>query len=607
MLANGSAATLNSLSIDSLVVSLMAQRIHHLDSLTINQIAAGEVIDVPASCVKELVENSLDAGATDILIEISLGGRELIRVTDNGFGMGREDVSACIERYSTSKLQHIDDLETLASRGFRGEALASIASIAHITITSAERVGDDPICAATTIVAEAGKILSVTDTKATPGTTVEVASLFFNVPARRKFLKSPAKDSQEIIKTVTCLAIASPHVAFRLIVDGRQVISVIEDQSEPLNGRIRALLKEPFQQEAFDVHHARDTFSLMGLVAAPHHARTTRSGQYLIVNGRYVVSLPISYAIKAAFGTTCEEGKHPLFALHLSLDPSSIDVNVHPQKREVRFADEEWVRMLVQEAVSEALFGRRGFAPAVAMPLAFSSSSDWAEPQDDAFSKWRYAEVETAPSLALEMPESSAAVCLAVIGDVALIQPPRMVDVRLPFSRDALLLLDLRQALRTVVFRELQKRQEPMSPELFLIPMTFDCSAQEAALVTQAIPKLEKMGVLVRTIGEHTFLIEGAPKPFLDLDLPKFCIDISHDNETSSHDIMNELFYSRIATLYVAAMKGLRPPISSELALSIFTRWSQSECPEFSIDGKPCYVQLTPNVAKEWVAKGLKR
>lgn len=586
----------------------MSQRIHHLDSLTIDQIAAGEVIDVPASCVKELVENSLDAGATDILIEISLGGRERICVTDNGCGMGREDVIASIERYSTSKLRHIDDLERLYSKGFRGEALASIVAISHVTITSAEKSGEAQLCPATVLVAEGGQICSVVETKAPQGTTIEVASLFFNVPARRKFLKSPSKDSQDIIKTITCLALAAPHVSFRLIVDGREVISVTGESDQPLYSRIRSLLKEPFQADAFEVHHEKEGFSLCGLIADPRNARSTRSGQYLIVNGRSVSSLSISYAIKAAFGSTCDEGKHPLFALHLTLDPSVIDVNVHPQKKEVRFADEEWVRMLVQESVSEALFGKRGFSSQSSLCSSFSSPISAPEPSDDPFSSWRYVEAEEPPSLPfiIEKPHEtvSSPVCLAVIGDVALIQPAKKRGASFPVPYDSLLLLDLKQTMRAVIFKELENNSQPFLTELFLIPIPFDCSVQEASMITHDLPLLEKIGFVIRPIGPQTFLIEGAAKLFLDIDLPKFIIDISYEGILSAKEAVQEARSKRLATTYVATMKGLHSPISNEIALIILDRWAHHDFPPLSPDGLPCFSQMTSVSLKEWIAKG---
>lgn len=195
----------------------MVQRIHRLDSLTIDQIAAGEVVDAPASCIKELIENALDAGATNIRVEASVGGRECIRVVDNGCGMCREDVIASIERHATSKLRAIGDLETLSSLGFRGEALASIAAVSRMTITSAEKDPSSPVGVATTLAVEGGVVSSVLETKAPPGTAVEVRSLFYNVPARRKFLKTPARDSVDILKTLTYMALAAPQAAFLLL------------------------------------------------------------------------------------------------------------------------------------------------------------------------------------------------------------------------------------------------------------------------------------------------------------------------------------------------------------------------------------------------------
>jgi DNA mismatch repair protein MutL len=589
----------------------MSQRIHHLDSLTIDQIAAGEVIDIPASCVKELVENSLDAGATDILVEIALGGRELIRVTDNGSGMGREDLVTSIERYATSKLLRIDDLEHIMSRGFRGEALASIVAISNVMITSAEQNIDGavPICQGNTLVAQGGKIISVAETQTSPGTTVEVTSLFYNVPARRKFLKTPAKDTQDIIKAMTGLCLAAPSVSFRLICDGKQAIGVMKEESNPFYERIKALLKDPFQNDGFEVRHCRDGFSLNGYIADPRHARSTRSGQYLIVNGRPIFSLSISYAVKAAFGTTCEDGKHPVFALHLGLDPSAIDVNVHPQKRELRFADEEWVRMLVQEAVSEALFGKRGFASPSGFSACSYSSASASESVQDPFSIWRYEQVEKEAPQVLEIPRFSPLIaapqCLTVAGDVALFRLPQKIDPSLAIPADALLLLDLRLAMRAIVFQDLEASSTQPLTELFLVPIVFDCSCQEAAMLADNLPLLEKMGFAIRSIGSQSFLVEGAPKPFLDLDLPKFLIDISSEGISLACDSVHEDRNKRMSSKYVGAMKTLRPPIETDVALTIFSSWSLHGYPRLSPDGQPCFSHLTPGMLKDWIAKGM--
>lgn len=586
----------------------MASRIHKLTSITIDQIAAGEVIDVPASCVKELVENSLDAKAFDVLVEISLGGRELIRVTDNGCGMCREDVLASIERHTTSKLSHIEDLEHLSSRGFRGEALASIASISLLSITSGEKDDAPPLVPATILTTEGGTVVSVVDTKAPSGTTVEVRSLFFNVPARRKFLKSPAKDAQEVIKIVSLLALAAPEVAFRLIVDGKQVIAVAPEE-HGLIARIRAILDEPFRSDSLEVHSVREGFSLKGLVASPKHARATRSGQYLIVNGRPVQSLAISYAVKAAFGTACESTKHPMFALHLDVDPSAIDVNVHPQKKEVRFADDEWVRMLVQASISNVLFGEKApstqrvdlspLCPGTA-PLYTSqfSATPPTLPQWVPQASLEEAKEEQELAISFEQREATpAAQCLTVVGDIAIMQV-----CGAPFGPDgSVIVLDLKQAMRAVVVKELEAAATSPTTELFLVPVPIDCSPQEAERIRIHLPYFEQLGFVLRAFGPNSFLAEGVPSHYVDVDIKKFILDISYEGLCAKAQVSQK--NRRLASAYVASIKSLRHPISPQTVLSVYHRWSKAGGPQFAPDGGPCFSVLTQAYLKEWIAK----
>jgi DNA mismatch repair protein MutL len=577
----------------------MSHRIHRLDSLTIDKIAAGEVVDVPASCLKELIENSLDAGASDILVDIVLGGRELIRVSDDGYGMGGEDVRACIERHTTSKLSQISDLESLTSRGFRGEALASIVAISRVTITSAEAGEENrPLYPATTLVAEAGAILSVGEATRARGTTVEVASLFFNVPARRKFLKSPAKDTADIVKTVTCLALTAPGVSFRLIIDGHLMFAVPAEEN--LAERVRALLKEPFSQDGIELKHTQEGLCIEGLIVDPKSLRSNRSGQYLIVNGRVVSSLPVSYAVRAAYGTTCDERHHPLFVLNLMLDPSMIDVNVHPQKREIRFADEEWVRVVVTEAVSRALFGE-GAIHSWHPPINDGTAQTEVTPPPS----WDMPEVETV-SLLDGLPERSAVIgsprCLAVMEDVALIQPH--MDLPCGIRRGALLALDLRQTLRAVVWKELEAPSLTTSTQMLLVPIPVDCSSHEASLLMMSLPVFESLGLTMRPFGPTSFLVESMPAYFNDLDVAQFVLKAIHDGVVRENERVRETQRGRLVSLYVATSKALRPPVSSDMALNIFMRWVHHGAPTLSVEGARCCSHLTSGALREWIAKG---
>lgn len=576
----------------------MTQRIHLLDSLTIDKIAAGEVIDVPASCVKELVENSLDAGAREILVEIRLGGRELIRVSDDGCGMGREDVLSSIERHTTSKLCQIEDLDQLSSRGFRGEALASIVAISRVMITSAEQTDGSVLCPATTLVAAGGETQSVTQTTRTVGTTVEVASLFYNVPARRKFLKSPSKDTTDIIKTITFLALTAPSVAFRLLVDGHQLLYVEAEPERRLIGRIQSLLKEPFISNGIPVSYTKEGIAIEGIIVDPRHVKANRSGQYLVVNGRSVQSLPISYAVKAAFGTACDDRKHPVFALCLTLDPASIDANVHPQKREVRFADEEWVRVMIQEAVSEALFGKTLFSASnrETIDLSPPAPAYCSEP----VAPWQ-PHLIAQPSLFEEGPPLTAPMCKALIGDLALIQPNR--ELPLPLSSDALLVLDLRQTLRAVMIREFEQPSE--LSETLLLPIPIECSLQEAQILLQNLKDFERLGFSIRPFGPTTFLIESLPQRFRESDVAEFVLKAIHEGLFTTSQGFSEARNRRLATLYVSTTRALRHPVMAETALAIFERWAQKGYPLFSPEGVPCCSTMCPSSLREWMAKSL--
>jgi DNA mismatch repair protein MutL len=616
----------------------MVQKIHHLDSLTIDQIAAGEVIEAPSSCIKELVENSIDAGATTIIIEVMVGGRELIRVADNGCGMCRDDVIAAIERHATSKLRTINDLDCLSSLGFRGEALASIAAIARMTMTSAEKQAASPVVPATTLVVEGGCVHSVCDTSAEVGTSIEVRDLFYNVPARRKFLKSPARDAADVIKVVTWAALAAPQVGFCLLIDGKESLRVPEGQS--FVDRAQSLLGEVLRHDAFEVKAENNSFSVMGLVAHPQHARTNRSGQYLIINHRPVTSLPISYAVKMAFGTTCEDRKHPQYALNLVLDPSCIDVNVHPQKREVRFSDEEGIRKFVSEAVAEAVFGKNvhtcvatyyheNFKEGTPFEAVYPDSRvlpfSICEGRDLFQEQVQEVPLPSPPSLC-STTESASPVCLAVLDDVALFQfsaimPPLALwggmqetdashDSEKGYGsgmKERLMLLDLRRALRTVVLRELDVSAPSASTDMLLIPLPLECSVQEAPLISMALPEFEKLGFVIRSFGPHHFLVEGVPSYFRDGDIPRFILDVVHEDIVSSASQASREYHAALANAYVGTMHSMRHPISLQTALTVFERWANHGYPMVSPDGAPCGAFLTSQMVRQLIANGAER
>ena len=345
-----------------------------------NQIAAGEVVERPASVVKELVENSLDAGATRISVEIQAGGRSMIRVTDNGKGMSRDDALLCLERHATSKINIAEDLGSINTMGFRGEAIPSIASVSRMTVTSMEQSSDSP--EATRIEIHGGKIRQVESAGHAVGTTVEVRSLFFNLPARRKFLRSPENERTHIQHFLTLLALANPQVGFVYIQDKRRVwelapccidessdsrlkavrermgalhgegISLLEVQSEGEYRVARELSENTDEDMDWD---GKTTVRIWGLIGSPGVSRSTRSNQHIFVNRRPVENKSLNRALMEGYHTSLMKGQFPVCCLFLEIDPSEVDVNIHPAKREVKFHHDRDVRKLLSLAIQETI------------------------------------------------------------------------------------------------------------------------------------------------------------------------------------------------------------------------------------------------------------
>lgn len=313
-------------------------KIQVLDPITANQIAAGEVVERPASVVKELVENAIDAGSTKIEIELKDG---IIRVTDNGSGMSQEDAVLAFERHATSKIRTLDDLHMVASLGFRGEALPSIASVAKVELTT--RPADS--LTGSRVVFEGGILLENEPVGCSPGTTVVVRDLFFNTPARQKHLKTPGTENGLIGETVANLMLAYPHVAFSFLQDGR--VSMQSPGSGQLLDTIAALRGLQIAREMIPIAAAEDFFELEGFLGKPSLSRSTRNQQVLFVNGRHVRNRLVSQAVEEAYHTLLMTGRHPVFILHLRTNPHLVDVNVHPTKMEVRFSEESALRDFV--------------------------------------------------------------------------------------------------------------------------------------------------------------------------------------------------------------------------------------------------------------------
>lgn len=323
--------------------------IKQLPEHLINQIAAGEVVERPASVVKELVENSIDAGADKITIEVNDGGDTFLRITDNGLGMDKDDALLAFSRHATSKISSADDLFNIYTLGFRGEALATIAAVSYVSLQTKKRGAIE----GTTVQVEGGNIHKVSSIGCPEGTQIEVRQLFFNTPARKKYLKNAATEYGHILSMITGISLAFPNISFTLIHDEKTVFDLPATDDDFV--RIRAVLGRSVADELVPVFYGHSKIHLKGYIGKPFIARANRNSQYFFVNQREVKSHVLSYAVKQSYHSLLPKEKHPVFLLYFTLDPESVDVNVHPRKLEVRFRDEKEIFSIITQACSKAL------------------------------------------------------------------------------------------------------------------------------------------------------------------------------------------------------------------------------------------------------------
>ena len=567
-------------------------RIRLLPEQVANQIAAGEVVERPASVVKELVENALDAEATRIQVEIGTGGRSLIRVTDDGLGMSRDDALLCLERHATSKLRRAEDLTAIATMGFRGEAIPSIASVSRFTLTTRERDSQAP--EATQVLINGGKILEVKAAASPAGTSVEVRQIFFNLPARRKFLRSEETERAHIQQYLTLAALAWPAVGFTLSLDGRIAWQFPPVQgssgSGSLLGRLRQVLGNDVPLLPVDltaqVEEAPDPdaptsgtrpvtpLRVWGFIGTPGVSRSTREEQFLFVNRRPVENRGLNFALLEGYHTALMKGRYPVCCLFVDLDPAAVDVNVHPQKREVRFREEPAVRRLVARAVRETLlrFHQEAAAPTTAglalheptpapapipspaatqptlnLPGVTSSVTDSASttvaPIGARFPSSPQASTAAPPSPSSAIPARvSMPIPPANPGSAIAQRAPESAPATLPLlhvplrlvgvvgrlyvvleSDRGLVLLDQHAAHERILFEQMLARLEAdgqAASQRLLLPETVELPPREAAFLRDHLDTLSRLGVGLREFGDRTFLLDALP-PFVKAGQPR--------------------------------------------------------------------------------------
>ncbi|MFN4174017.1 MAG: DNA mismatch repair endonuclease MutL [Parachlamydiaceae bacterium] len=460
----------------------MASKIRLLDELPINKIAAGEVIENPASVVKELLENSLDAGSTEIAIEVMNGGRTLIRISDNGSGMGKDDALLSLERHATSKIKSIDDFNCLNTLGFRGEAIPSIASISKYSCLTSDGIEG------TLVKVLGGKLNACDAAVREKGTTIEVKDLFFNVPVRRKFQRSPHFDEQEILRMVSLHAIARPDIKFRLIINQKPVLHT---HSDTLFERIGEVLGIDFQKELIPIEKE----GIFGFITKPFFHKSNKAQQTLFLNNRPVQSSFISFAMKEAYSTHIPQNRYPGYVLFIHYDHSDIDVNVHPQKKEVRLRQESDLKRLLFLAVQEALAKRN-------TPIAFSEVVREPLPWDLSWSKFEPKEiVPQKEEYRFELPLKPLAQLLTTIKGYLVVEG---------LNQDGISLIDQSRAHARILFEKLEKKTQPeWERETLLIPLLFEFNPIDALKVKERIEDLKSVGIELREFAPRTFACDS--------------------------------------------------------------------------------------------------
>lgn len=518
-------------------------KIHVLPDDVVSRIAAGEVVERPAAVVKELLENSLDAGGLHITIDVKGGGLALIRVTDDGEGINRADLPRAFERHATSKLRSDRDLASVTTMGFRGEALPSIASVSHVLVTTATR--QDTVGSQFTLVAGAGG--AIVDAPPVLGTRIDVANLFFNQPARKKFLKSTTTEFSHINHAAQLASLAWPSVHFRLTHNGQEIFNYPAVTTD--RDRILQVFRQAFLDRTIEVRGRTAGLSIRGVMVDPIHARASKTPQELFVNRRPVRNATVFHAVMDGYGSFLSKGHHPTFVLFLDIEPNRLDVNVHPTKKEVRFAETEALHQLVRQSVRHALGGSERkvvlglsqpapeFVPAVErQPASFGDSqlaaALSARGQD---SRIDASDSVTFPGI---VEGSQLPLAAEASAEYRSAEKPEIV----PFGQilrtylvaqvgEELQVIDQHTAHERVLFQRLwrgwQSRDIPSQP--LLIPEPIELSAAQSALLLKRADDLEKLGLLIEPFGAMAVAVRGVPVGLGKVDATVLVQDLLDD------------------------------------------------------------------------------
>ena len=573
-----------------------------------NQIAAGEVVERPASVAKELVENSIDAGATRISIEIEAGGRRLLKVSDDGEGMVRDDAVLAFERHATSKISNSEDLAAIGTLGFRGEALASIASVAKVELTTSTEGADS----ATRVTIDGGRMRDVKDAAHPRGTTIAVRDLFFNVPARRKFLRAEATETFHLTNLVTHYALAHPEIAFTFVNNGREVVRAAP--AKDLRERAYQIFGGEFLENLLEVNGGHgEVARVTGFVSAPRDRRTSRDSQYLFVNRRFVRDRMIGRSLSEGYRSILPHGVYPAALLFIETPLEEVDVNVHPAKTEVRFRRQAAVADAVREAVRKALASAAYTPRSEPTPTVEYASVpqpqprieyviDYEPPSGDEIARDVAAMIDQRQSVQSVVPPvpSAEKFTREVVQESisANIRPLGQLDESFIIATDdqGLLLIDQHVAHERVLFdkyRALESARQTDSQQL-LVPETFDLSPAQAAVFDNLAPELESYGFELMRLSGRTVAIKATPADLPAGEARNMLSELLDTVDPEKKDSARETLRDEIAaSLACHAAIKVNMPLAPEKMRWLIDRLLQTSSPTTCPHGRPVILRLT--------------
>jgi DNA mismatch repair protein MutL len=576
-------------------------RIKKLPDVLINQIAAGEVVERPFSVVKELVENALDAGSSSIEIDLEEGGIRLIRIRDDGDGISQEDLPLAVQRHATSKIASLDDLEQVATLGFRGEALPSIASVSRFSIRS--RTAQDEHGSLLKI--EGGAVGKLTPEPHPKGSTIEVRDLFYNVPARRKFLKTERTELTHIDDWVCSLAMAKPHVELKLRHNGKPFkhYRALKPDQDPIT-RVTQILGEGFAEHCLKVDANHQDFTLQGWIGLPTAARASADQQYFFVNGRAVRDRTVAHAVKQAFSDVLYHGRYPAFVLFLDIDPVRVDVNVHPAKHEVRFRDGRAVHDFIYRCLNQLLAETR----------AGSTSQQSAENAPSGVESLLNRPYSTQHVMQLQAQESMIhyRTLYSEPGSGVAIQEPRFSASGLPplgfalaqlhgvfilaENDHGLVMVDMHAAHERITYEQLKAAQSDggIKSQRLLVPVTVSLSESEATASEEVAEALMALGFDAVRTGLQSVTVKAVPSLLADVDAGRLFLDVlsefrEYGSSRRLQEAQNDLLSTMACHGSVRANRRLTLTEMNALLRAMEMTERSGQCNH----GRPTWVQLS--------------